>query len=69
MESIEIWGYFAMCIVLISMMMKNMKWLRILNSIACAMFVLYGFALGAYPIIIMNILVIVINLSRLKKEL
>ena len=69
MESIEIWGYFAMCIVLISMMMKNMKWLRILNSIACAMFVFYGFVLGAYPIIIMNILVIVINLSRLKKEL
>ena len=69
MELIEIWGYFAMCIVLISMMMKNMKWLRILNSIACAMFVLYGFVLGAYPIIIMNILVIVINLSRLRKEL
>ena len=69
MELIEIWGYFAMCIVLISMMMKNMKWLRILNSIACAMFVFYGFVLGAYPIIIMNILVIVINLSRLRKEL
>lgn len=69
MELIEIWGYFAMCIVLISMMMKNMKWLRILNSIACAMFIFYGFVLGAYPIIIMNILVIVINLVRLKKEL
>ena len=67
MELIEIWGYISMVIVLISMTMSNMKALRITNSIACAMFVLYGFVLGAYPIVIMNILVILINLHRLKR--
>lgn len=56
-----------MIIVLISMMMENMKTLRILNSIACAMFVVYGYLHGAYPVVLMNIIVIVINLIKLKK--
>jgi hypothetical protein len=68
MELIEIWGYISMIIVLISMTMSNMKALRITNSIACAMFVIYGLILGAYPIVIMNILVILINLNRLKNK-
>ncbi len=67
MTPTEILGYASMALVLISMLMKNMKTLRILNSISCAMFVVYGFALNAYPIIIMNILVIFINVYRLRK--
>jgi hypothetical protein len=64
---IEIWGYLSMIVVLVSMLMKDIKKLRIVNSIACSMFVIYGFALAAYPIVIMNILVIAINLFRLIK--
>ena len=56
-----------MIVVLVSMTMDNIKNLRIVNSIACAMFVIYGIALGATPIVVMNILVIVINLYRLSK--
>lgn len=56
-----------MIVVLVSMTMDNIKKLRIVNSIACAMFVIYGIALGATPIVVMNILVIVINLYRLSK--
>ena len=67
MQLIEIWGYTSMIFVLISMLMKNIKSLRILNSIACLMFVLYGLVLGAYPIVVMNILVIAINVFRLIK--
>ena len=67
MQLIEIWGYVSMIIVLISMLMKDIKKLRILNTIACSMFVIYGFVLGAYPIVIMNILVICINIFRLIK--
>ncbi len=68
MQLIEIWGYASMIVVLISMLMKNIKKLRIVNSIACSMFVLYGIALGAYPIVIMNILVIGINIFWLIKR-
>lgn len=56
-----------MVVVLVSMMMKNIKRLRVVNSIACSMFVIYGLVLGAYPIVIMNILVIIINVFRLIK--
>lgn len=67
MSNIEIYGYISMIVVVISMMMKDMKWLRILNSISCAMFIVYGVFLGAYPIILLNSIVIGINLFRLIK--
>ena len=65
--NIEIWGYISMVFVLVSMLMKNMKLLRIINSISCVMFIIYGIALGAYPIILLNTLVILINMFRLIK--
>ncbi len=64
---IEIYGYISMIVVVISMMMKDMKWLRIINTISCAMFVIYGLLIGAYPIVLLNSIVILINLYRLVK--
>lgn len=64
---IEIWGYISMIVVLISVLMKDIKKLRMINTISCIMFVIYGVALGAYPIVIMNSLVIIINIWRLYK--
>ena len=57
-------GYSAMILVLISMSMKDIRTLRIINTISCAMFVVYGIAIGSYPVTIMNILVIFINLYQ-----
>lgn len=68
MELIEIWGYLSMIVVLVSVMMKDVKKLRITNSIACAMFIIYGIQLHAYPIVVMNSLVILINLFMLKTK-
>lgn len=56
-----------MIVVLISVLMKDIKKLRMINTISCIMFVIYGVALGAYPIVIMNSLVIIINIWRLYK--
>ena len=67
MSEIEIFGYISMLVVLLSTTMKDIKKLRIINSIACGMFIVYGLLLGAYPIVIMNVLVIVIHLFRLIK--
>jgi len=64
---IEIYGYISMIVVVISMMMKDMKWLRIINTISCAMFVIYGLLIGAYPIVLLHSIVILINLYRLVK--
>ena len=56
-----------MVVVLISMLMSNMKKLRIVNSVSSVMFIIYGISLHAYPIVTMNVLVIIINLYRLNK--
>jgi hypothetical protein len=67
MQPIEIWGYISMIVVVVSMLMKNIKKLRLLNTVACSMFVIYGVVLNAYPIVIMNLIVIGINIFRLIK--
>jgi hypothetical protein len=64
---IEVFGYISMIVVLISTMMKDMKKLRIINSIGCLMFVIYGLYMQTYPIVAMNIVVILIHFWRLYK--
>lgn len=60
----ELFGYLAMLVVLYSMTMKDIRSLRYVNSIACAMFVVYGIIIGSYPVTIMNAVVIIINLYQ-----
>lgn len=67
MTSIEIWGYISMIVVVISMMMKNIKWLRIINSISCAMFIVYGLLIVSYPVVVLNSIVILINTYKVIK--
>ncbi len=65
---IEALGYVASVIVLISFLMKDMKKLRILNSIACVMFVVYGISHNTFPVIAVNVMVIIINVYYLIKN-
>ncbi|NBP57425.1 hypothetical protein EBU71_12995 [bacterium] len=65
MTPIEIFGYIAMLVVLASMLMTDVKWLRITNSVASGMFLVYGLVLSAYPLVVMNGLVILINIYKL----
>jgi len=54
--SITEWiGYLASLALIISFMMKNVRTLRIVNSIGAILFVIYGIMLQiSYPIIITN---------------
>jgi uncharacterized protein with PQ loop repeat len=56
-------GYLAMSTVLISFLMKSVIKLRIVNSIGCLFFVIYGFMLQpqSKPIIITNTIIFAIN--------
>ncbi len=64
----EIVGYLASLIVLISFLMKNMKTLRIINTIGCVLFVAYGILLNfSIPIIITNVAIVGINIYYLTK--
>ncbi|WP_250433968.1 uroporphyrinogen decarboxylase [Hanstruepera flava] len=60
-------GYAAMATVLISFLMKKVNNLRLVNSVGCLLFVVYGFMLNplSYPIIITNTAIFLINLYYL----
>ena len=58
-------GYLAMTVLLVSFMMKNVIKLRIINSIGCLFFVIYGIMISQYPIFITNFAIILINLYYL----
>lgn len=69
MNPTEIIGYLASLGVLISFMMKDMKWLRIINTIGCGLFILYGYMLHySFPIILTNMSIVGINMYFLVKK-
>ena len=59
-------GYIATAVLLTSFAMKQLRTLRIVNSVACLLFVVYGVLLtNAWPIIISNAAIFVINIYYL----
>ena len=57
----EIVGYLASFFVLLSFFNKDMRKLRLVNSIGCALFVTYGILLMSIPIVITNIAILLVN--------
>jgi len=68
MTPADILGYVATIIVLISFTQSDIKRLRILNILGCVLFGFYGFVLGAIPVIIINLSVILINIFFLIRK-
>lgn len=62
---IEWVGYAASLFILISLTMTSIIRLRIINSIGCILFVIYGLNVHAYPVAISNALIILINIYNL----
>jgi hypothetical protein len=61
-------GYLASFAVLISFLMKDLRKLRIINSLGCAFFVCYGILLDySMPIIITNTAILGINAYHIFK--
>jgi hypothetical protein len=54
-------GYLASLLVLISFLMKNMTYLRLVNTLGCLVFIAYGALLPSIPIIITNAAIVLIN--------
>jgi len=64
--STELVGYLGSIILITSVMMKNLKTLRIINSIGASLFVIYGFMLTiSWPIIITNGFIVLVNIYYL----
>ena len=66
-QLIEWVGYGASILLVISLMMTDITKLRIINSIGCLMFVIYGLTVGAYPVALSNMAIILINFYNLYK--
>ncbi|MEN2403184.1 uroporphyrinogen decarboxylase [Flavobacterium sp. MC2016-06] len=62
-------GYLASFALMVSFLMKNINALRIVNSIGCSLFVIYGFMLAtSWPIIITNLFILGVNIFYLSKS-
>ncbi len=64
---IEWVGYAASFMIAISLLMADVIKLRMLNTVGCLLFVIYGFIVGAYPVAVANLAIILINLYHLYK--
>lgn len=66
-SSTEWIGYIASVLLIISFMMKDIRTLRVINSLGCAFFIIYGFLLAptSWPIIITNSFIVLFNLYYL----
>ncbi|MFV0448149.1 MAG: hypothetical protein ACK5MF_06770 [Vibrio sp.] len=65
MQTIEIMGYAASIMVAISLTMKDIVKLRVLNFIGCALFASYGLIIGALPVVAANTFIAVVNVYYL----
>ncbi len=68
MGLVDIIGYAAMIALMISFTVKDIKKLRIINTIGCILFVIYGFMIDSWPIIITNAFITSVNLYYLLKS-
>ena len=62
---LEIFGYVGMALVLISMMMTSVKWLRILNMSGAIICAAYGILTNTWPTALLNIGLLVIQMVQL----
>lgn len=58
---IELLGYLAMTLIGVSFLMKDIFKLRIVSFIGAVLFVIYGLVIGAFPVMLLNIFISVVN--------
>jgi hypothetical protein len=64
-NSVELIGYLGSILVAISLMMRSLLRLRIINLVGALFFTAYGVLLGAYPVAFLNGLIVCIDLYYL----
>ena len=62
---LEIFGYIGMVLVLVSMMMTSLKWLRVLNMTGALVCAVYGILTNTWPTAMLNIGILLIQIMQL----
>ena len=66
---LELIGYGASAIIAISMMLSSILRLRLMNLVGAAAFAGYGLLVGAYPVVVLNGIIVVVNAYYLLRML
>lgn len=61
----ELIGYAGSILVAVSLMMKSLVRLRLINLVGAIIFVIYGLLIGAIPVVFLNGLILSINIYNL----
>jgi hypothetical protein len=69
LDFIHGFGLLASVLVALSLTMRNIKNLRILNLTGSLVFTVYGFCIKSYPVIILNLFTVGVNVAYLVKFL
>jgi hypothetical protein len=64
---LELVGYVASVLVAVSLMMRSILRLRVVNLVGSATFAVYGALIGAYPVAAVNGVIVLINLYHLRR--
>jgi len=64
---IEMFGYIGSVLIVVSMFMSSVVKLRIINTAGSVISGIYALISGAFPLFVMNICIIVINIYNLIK--
>jgi len=67
MTFLDIFGYVASALVAVSLMMSNVLRLRIINTVGAFTFAVYGYLVGAYPVLAVNGWIFLVDLYYLYK--
>lgn len=65
---LEAFGYLGTALVIISMMMSNITKLRLFNICGAVISAIYSIIIGAWPIVLLNVVLTLIHIYHLTKE-
>jgi hypothetical protein len=67
--ALEIFGYFGTALVLLSFLMHDIKWLRIINMSGGLISLIYAILVNTMPVVVLNASLITINGIQLMRIL
>ena len=64
---LEIIGYVGSALIAVSLMMKNILKLRLINTLGALIFAIYGLLIGSIPVFILDMIIVIVNVYFLLK--
>ena len=65
MDTLDIIGWAAAIFVIISFLINNMLWLRIINTVGASLWLTYGIIDTSYSIIFLNVIIVSIQFFKI----